>query len=385
MDFEAIGLKPELVAALRQQGITQCIGIQEKMIGALLAGKDVIACSQTGSGKTLGYLLPLFQRQEAVVNGLQAVILVPTHELGLQVQRQIQLLAEGSGIDLRCAAVFGNANIDLQIKKLKTKPQIVVGTPGRVLDLMGKRHIPAHLAKTIIVDEGDLLLDQNNAATVGAVIKKAQRDTQIAVVSASLSKDTQRAIEALGKTPELLLEEDAPRIPEGIAHLRVDCEERDKPECLRKLVAALKPAKAMAFVNNRDLLEKVSGKLQYHKVSADFLHGESTRQDRKRIMDSFRSGKLQVLLSTDLAARGLSFDDIDVVFCLTASEQPNDYLHRAGRTGRCGKPGICVSVMTEKELPLYQAYEKQFGLQLQRMRLREGALIDWDAKFPSKK
>lgn len=385
MDFEAIGLREELVAGLKKQGITQCIGIQEKLIGAVLSGKDVIACSQTGSGKTLGYLLPIFQRQTEIVNGLQAVILVPTHELGLQVQQQILLLAEESGIALRSAAVFGNASIDLQIKKLKTKPQIVVGTPGRVLDLMNQRHIPAHLVKTIVVDEGDLLLDRNNIATVSAVIKKAMRDTQLVVVSASLSKSTKLTVESLGKQPELVLEEEATRIPEGISHLRIDCEERDKPECLRKLMAALQPQKAIAFVNNRDLLEKVAGKLQYHQVKTDFIHAESTRQDRKRIMDQFRSGKLQLLLSTDLAARGLSFDEIDMVFCLTASEQPNDYLHRAGRTGRCGKTGVCISLITAKELPHYQACEKQFGFRLQRKHLREGQLLDLEQKIPPKR
>ncbi|MEG2176548.1 MAG: DEAD/DEAH box helicase [Oscillibacter sp.] len=377
MDFEASGLKPELIAGLAKQGITQSIGIQQALLRAMLAGKDVIACSQTGSGKTLGYLLPLFQRQETVQNGLQAVILVPTHELGLQVHRQIELLAANSSIALRSVAVFGNGNIKLQIQKLKTKPQIVVGTPGRVLDLMGQKQIPAHLVKTIIVDEGDLLLNRNNREMVCAVIKKAQRDTQLVVVSASMPRDTRATVEALGKQPELVLQTEPDRIPANITHLSVACEERDKPDCLRKILAALAPKKAIVLINNRDLLEKTAAKLQFHQVQGDFLHGESTQQDRKRVMEAFQRGNLQVLLATDLVARGLDLEDLDVVFCLTASEEPNDYLHRAGRTGRCGKPGLCISLIAPKEIPLYQACEERFGIKLQPKYIREGHLTDF--------
>ncbi|MEG1918574.1 MAG: DEAD/DEAH box helicase [Oscillospiraceae bacterium] len=376
MTFETLGLRAELLAGLRAQGITDSMGIQEKMIPAILAGRDVLACSQTGSGKTLGYLLPIFQRQGEIAAGLQVVILTPTHELGLQVHRQVELLAANSGIALRSAAVFGDANIELQIKKLKTKPQIVVGTPGRVLDLMVKKHIPAHLAKTIIVDEGDLLLRRNHAALVSAVIKKAQRDTQLVVVSASLSKDTRKTVEGMGRQPELIMDTAGQRIPDNIKHICVPCEERDKPETLRKLLAVLAPQKAIAILNNRGLLEQAAAKLQYHKVSADFIHGESSRQDRKRIMDDFQGGKLQILLATDIAARGLDLDDIDIVFCLTASEEPNDYLHRAGRTGRCGREGLCVSLVSPQEKAQYQLYEKQFKITMEQKCLREGKLLD---------
>lgn len=378
MNFETSGLKPELIAGLAKQGITQSIGIQDSLLPAILAGGDVLACSQTGSGKTLGYLLPLFQRQQTTIsNGLQAVILVPTHELGLQVHRQIELLAANSGIALRSVAVFGNGNIKLQIQKLKTKPQIVVGTPGRVLDLMGQKYIPAHLAQTIIVDEGDLLLGASHAEVVRAVLKKAQRDTQLVVVSASISRETKLTVESMGKHPQLILQAEPERIPANITHLSVACEERDKPDCLRKLLAALTPKKAIVLINNRDLLEKTAAKLQFHQVQGDYLHGESTQQDRKRVMDAFQRGNLQVLLATDLAARGLDLEDIDIVFCLSASEEPNDYLHRAGRTGRCGKEGLCISLIAPKEIPLYQACEERFGIKLQPKYIREGKLTDF--------
>lgn len=376
MNFETIGLKPELIAGLNKQGVTEPIGIQDKMISAILSGNDIMACSQTGSGKTLGYLLPIFQRQEDIQNGLQVVILVSTHELGLQVHRQIELLAANSGILIRSAAVFGNANINLQIKALKTKPQIVVGTPGRVLDLMQKKYIPAHLAKTIIVDEGDLLLNCKNIKLTSAVIKKALRDTQLVVVSASIHKDTKAAVESIGKHPDVIQQAEKLSIPSTITHIFVACEEREKPEYIRKLMAAIKPAKALAIINNRDLLEKVAEKLRYHNISADYIHGESTQQDRKRIMNAFKSGKLKLLLTTDLATRGLDFDDISVVFSMTASENPNDYLHKAGRTGRCGKDGMCISLVSPKEIPMYQACEKQFGIKMQKKYLREGKLVD---------
>ena len=376
MEFETLGLRPELIEGLQKQGIKEVIGIQDKMFTGILTGENIIACSQTGSGKTLGYLLPIFQRQENVKKGLQVVILVSTHELGLQVHRQVELLAANSDIFMRSVAVFGNANINSQIKLLKTKPQIVIGTPGRVLDLMEKKHIPAHLAQTIIVDEGDFLFNPKNIDTVSAVIKKAMRDTQLVVVSASISDDTRAVVEEMGKQPTMIQETEKLIIPSRITHIRVECEEREKPECLRKLMAAIGPTKAIGIVNNKNLLEEVAAKMKYHKVSTDYIHGESTQQDRKNIMDAFRRGKLQLLLATDLVARGMDFDDIDVVFCLTASENPNDYLHKAGRTGRGKKEGMCVSLVSPREASLYQAYEREFGIKIQKKYLREGKLID---------
>lgn len=376
MKFETLGLRPELIEGLNKQGIKEVIGIQDKMFTGILTGDNIIACSQTGSGKTLGYLLPIFQRQENVKKGLQVVILVSTHELGLQVHRQVELLAANSDIFMRSVAVFGNANINSQIKLLKTKPQIVIGTPGRVLDLMEKKHIPAHLAQTIIVDEGDFLFNPKNIDTVSAVIKKAMRDTQLVVVSASISDDTRAVVEEMGKQPTMIQETEKLSIPSSITHIRVECEEREKPECLRKLMAAIGPTKAIGIVNNKNLLEEVAAKMKYHKVSTDYIHGESTQQDRKNIMDAFRRGKLQLLLATDLVARGMDFDDIDVVFCVTASENPNDYLHKAGRTGRGKKDGLCVSLVSPRETSLYQAYEREFGIKIQKKYLREGKLID---------
>ena len=376
MKFETLGLRPELIEGLQKQGIKEVIGIQDKMFTGILTGDNIIACSQTGSGKTLGYLLPIFQRQENVKKGLQVVILVSTHELGLQVHRQVELLAANSDIFMRSVAVFGNANINSQIKLLKTKPQIVIGTPGRVLDLMEKKHIPAHLAQTIIVDEGDFLFNPKNIDTVSAVIKKAMRDTQLVVVSASISDDTRAVVEEMGKQPTMIQETEKLSIPSRITHIRVECEEREKPECLRKLMAAIGPTKAIGIVNNKNLLEEVAAKMKYHKVSTDYIHGESTQQDRKNIMDAFRRGKLQLLLATDLVARGMDFDDIDVVFCVTASENPNDYLHKAGRTGRGKKEGLCVSLVSPREASLYQAYEREFGIKIQKKYLREGKLID---------
>ena len=376
MKFETLGLRPELIEGLQKQGIKEVIGIQDKMFTGILTGDNISACSQTGSGKTLGYLLPIFQRQENINKGLQVVILVSTHELGLQVHRQVELLAANSDIFMRSVAVFGNANINSQIKLLKTKPQIVIGTPGRVLDLMEKKHIPAHLAQTIIVDEGDFLFNPKNIDTVSAVIKKAMRDTQLVVVSASISDDTRAVVEEMGKQPTMIQETEKLSIPSRITHIRVECEEREKPECLRKLMAAIGPTKAIGIVNNKNLLEEVAAKLKHHKVSTDYIHGESTQQDRKNIMDAFRRGKLQLLLATDLVARGMDFDDIDVVFCVTASENPNDYLHKAGRTGRGKKDGMCVSLVSPRETSLYQAYEREFGIKIQKKYLREGKLID---------
>lgn len=289
MSFNIQGMKSELIKALEIQGIKTPISIQRELFESILGKNDVIAQSQTGTGKTLGYLLPIYQRQSEIEKGLQVLILVPTHELGIQVLRQIEMLSKNSGIELRCATAFGNANIQRQIEQLKLKPQIVVGTTGRVLELIKIKKLPAHLVKTIIVDEADKMFDKNNVDSTLSVIKCCLRDTQLVLVSASISQQTIDKVRLIPKEPVIIKSKEESRIPENIEHIYLTCDERDKAKLLQKLIYAIRPKKALAFIDKTGDMQIATEKLKFNKISTGCIHGGEKKKSAKKRLTTLKT------------------------------------------------------------------------------------------------
>lgn len=379
MNFNELNINEAVVGGLNKQGITSPTTVQELAIPVILEGKDAIVRSETSSGKTLAYLLPIYARQtEPVQKGLQAIVLVPVHELAMQVHAQIELLSSNSGIAVKSVPIIGDVKIKNQIEKLKTKPQIIVGTCDRIIELIKLKKIPAHLVKTIIVDEADKMLTKDNINSVQAVCKACLRDTQLVMLSASFSDGAIAASQPLLKNPEIVKVSDSETIPSSINHIHFVCDERDKVDMLRKVVSALKPKKGLVFINNADKIETATTKLQFHNYNADCLYGASIGKDRKQVIANFTTGKLQFLLATDIAARGLHVEDIDCVVSLSISDNPMDYLHRSGRTGRNGQEGLSISLVTKEEVVLIKKYERKFGISIPCKKLSGGVIIDVD-------
>lgn len=372
-DFSFVS--PQVAGALQKEGITVPTEVQSAAIPLALQNKDLIVQSQTGTGKTLAFLLPLFERLQPQKRETQAIILVPTHELAIQIQRQIERLAQNSGIPLRGIPIIGNVNITRQIEKLKDKPQIVVGSPGRIFELIKKRKISAHTVKTIIVDEADKMMGKDNYSAVKAVIDTTLRDRQLLLFSASISNETIKTAKLLMKEPELVKIETSISIPAAIEHIYLIAEQRDKIEQLIKLAKILKPEKAMIFINKAYENDVAMEKLKYHQLSAGNIYGDIDKLQRKASLDNFKSGKLQFLIASDIAARGLQIDGITTVFNISMAEDPLDYLHRAGRTGRNGNKGQVISIITGKELSLIRAYEKKFGITIEGKKMYEGMIV----------
>lgn len=358
--FDSLNLNPSLVTALKKENITIPTEIQRLVIPKAMENQDLIVQSETGTGKTLAYLLPLFQKINTNGKEMQAIILTPTHELAIQILRQIERLSQNSELKATATPVIGNVNIDRQIEKLKEKPHIIVGSPGRILELIRKKKISAHTVKTIILDEADRLIDENNLEVVSAVIKSTLKERQLMLFSATMPQDTIARALTIMKEPRVIKAEENISVPASIQHLYFFAEQRDKIEVLRKLVRIMNPQKAIVFVSHGDEIEIMAEKLKYHGISAEGIHGANIKADRKKTMDDFRSGKLQLLIASDLAARGLHIEGITHIFNLDISEDPKVYLHRAGRTGRNGNTGTAVSVITSRELPLVGMYEKKF-------------------------
>lgn len=372
MEDEKIKMPTALTKALKKQKIENLSKVQKEVYGKILDNKDLIVQSETGSGKTLAYLLPLFVKYGDDLRTNKVIILVPTHELALQVQRQSDLLAANSEIPVNSAVVIGGVNINRQILKLKEKPQIIVGTPGRIYELIKKKKIAAHMVKTIILDEADKLLEKESADSVNSVIKCTMKDRQLLMFSASIPEKTAELASGIMKEPEFIKIQKRQTVPENIRHIFLITERREKIDTFRKAAGILKPEKALVFVNKTADNEQAAAKLTYHHMKADCIHGRNLKQDRKKAIEDFRKGKIQFLIATDLAARGLHFDNIDMVFHLSIPKEPRDYLHRAGRTGRNGKEGLNVLIVTKEELSLLQKYKKILGIKLQHMQMYKG-------------
>lgn len=374
--FVPLGLSPALLSALEKQDISQPTEIQHRLLPELLAGKDVIGRSETGSGKTLAYLLPIFERLDLSVRGTQAIILTPTHELAAQVFRQAELLQENSGIDAGCALLIGAAGIARQVERLKSKPRIVIGSTGRILDLIRRRKIQAHLVKIIVLDEGDRLLEDGNISDVREVIRATLKERQIAILSASIGAETKERASGLMKPDFAVVEAESAVVPKGLSHYYILSPPREKFVNLRKILAGEKPEKAIVFLNNPENIEVTVDKLCYHGIKAAGIYGTAGKLERKTALADFREGRVSVLVASDIGSRGLDIEGVTHIINLDVPEEPTHYLHRAGRCGRKGLPGTAITIVTPYERRWVHKYEKAWGLQFVQKEMSYGHLVN---------
>lgn len=374
--FENLNLDSRIIAGLNKQNISVPTSIQQEAIPVILNHQDVIAQSHTGSGKTLAFVAPLFEKIDTTKREMQVLILAPTHELVMQIDAQIKSLAANSEIPVTSTTIIGGANIDKQIKKLKEKPHIITGSCGRILELIKKKKITAHTLKTIILDEADSLLDNTNTKTIQDIIKTTLRDRQLCLFSASISENTQTLATSLMKEPVILKTADAVEMNPNIAHFYLKGERRDKFELLRKLIVAENPERALIFVNQNDSMQEIAEKLNYHQKETFVMRGNIQKEERKRALDLFRSGKIKLLVSSDLTARGLDIPEVTHIIHLDCPANPNEYLHRAGRTARGYASGKSICIITDKDLSTLKKYQKKFNIQFKEMKVSHGQFIE---------
>lgn len=377
--FNELNINNSIVVGLEKQNITIPTGIQETAIPFALENKDIIAEAHTGTGKTLAFLIPIFEKINVEKREMQAIILAPTHELVVQIESQIKLLSTNSGINVTSLSIMGESNIENQIKKLKeVKPHIIVGSPGRILDLIKKKKITAHTIKTIVLDEADNLLSKNKPVIIKDIIKSTMKDRQLMFFSASINKETLNLAKTLVKDVEIIKIENKSEINPKIEHICILGSLRDRFENLRKLLAAEQPQRAIVFVNNNTDLRQINEKLQYHKVKSTAIYGNASKEERQRALDAFRRGKCNVLVSSDLSARGLDIPEVSHIISLDFPVNPDEYLHRAGRTARGNNSGVSVCLITNKDIEILQSYEKAFDIEFTVKKLYGGKLMDME-------
>ncbi len=375
--FNDSNLDSNIIEGLKKQGITDPTSIQATAITPAMENKDVIGEAFTGSGKTLAYLLPIFHKIDTSKREMQAIVLAPTHELALQIEAQIKLLAENSSVPVTSFSVIGDVNINSQIKKLKEiKPHIIVGSTGRILDLIRKKKITAHTIKTIVIDEGDNLLDPKRAQITKDIIKTTMRDRQLLVFSASIKPETLLTCERLMKEPVIIKSEEKAEMNPNIEHMLFVCDRRDKFETLRKIIVAAKPEKAIIFVNSNEDIEMTTAKLNFHSKDCFAMNGHISKEDRKLAIESFRNGKIKILVSSDVTARGLDVEGVTHIFHLDLPLKVNEYLHRAGRTARGNNTGVSIAIATVKQLNIIKKYEKEFNIKFEEKEAFGGKILD---------
>lgn len=318
--------------------------IQEQMIPAMLEGNDVVAESPTGTGKTLAYLLPILERVDGTKKNTQALIVAPSQELCMQITEVARQWIAGT--DITVVPLIGGANPQRQIEKLKKKPTIAIGTPGRLNELVRAKKLKLHELHHIVLDEGDQLLGRESRVIVKQFIDGANHDRQVVVVSATITDEIKLVAERLMNEPKRFKVrlEDMP--DQGIiTHSFVKMQERDKTDMLRRL-SNQSGLRAIAFVNNLDQLLMKETKLNYRQAPIVTLHADMKKEERKAALDAFRKGEARVLIATDVAARGLDVEGLTHVIHVDVPMSLEQYTHRSGRTGRAGKSGEVLTLLT---------------------------------------
>jgi superfamily II DNA/RNA helicase len=373
MNFIDLAVPATLIGALAKQQISDPSPIQIAAIPPLSAGKDAYLRAETGTGKTLAYLLPLFSRIDAAQAATQVVIVAPTHELAIQIHRQSCELALNAGVGIRSVLLIGGTATDRQIDKLKAKPHVVVGSPGRIAELIERGKLKMAHVRAVVIDEADRLLNDESLDWIEQIVGAAPPARQLIFASATIEQQTRGVLEALAPGV-LMLRAGAAAVNENIEHRYLVCEGRDKPDLLRKLLHALEVPRSIVFVHRNDVAEEVASKLTHHKLAVADLNSELSKRDRKRAMDGIRSGAIRIMIASDLAARGLNLPGVTHVFNLDVPTMSKAYLHRVGRTARAGAKGTAISLVTETEARLIRRYEQDLGISLQCIRVHNGEI-----------
>lgn len=361
--FENLGISGWLTEKLKNDNIMVPTAVQAEVIPFVLQGRDIIAQSPTGTGKTLAYLLPLLNRINPEVKAVQVLILAPTRELAVQISKVADQLGGKQGI--LTVPVLGGVNIQRQMDSLKKKPQLIAGTPGRVLELIRLRKINAQGVKAVVIDEADKMWQMGFKDDVQMIIKSTLRDRQVIMVSATMDPELVASALSILNTPEVVNTSPDSQIAGTIEHVYFMTQEKAKAEILKKLINVYKPRQALVFINsNKGVLPFVS-RFRDFGYKTEGLHSELNPTGRKAVLEKFRSGKAQLLVTTDLFARGMDIENIEIVFNFDIPRDSRHYIHRAGRTGRAGKQGLAISFVTPEQKFIMNKYEKQLSIRIE--------------------
>ncbi|MBP5697393.1 MAG: DEAD/DEAH box helicase [Treponema sp.] len=394
--FSDFGIGEEIIQRLNAAGITAPTAVQQKIMPLVAEGKNLMFQSETGTGKTFAYLLPILQRlceKSQNSNSVRILIASPTYELASQIKAQVRLVS-----DVKCALCIGGAPISRQVELLKEKPQIVIGGPARLLELIHLKKLKADAVETLVLDEADRLLSPElrndtegllerlprrvqligNSATVSDYTRKVLQSARDAIDRAASANNSSKETEANGSesgTIEFVTMPTEDVLRKRITHIAIFAERRDKIDTLRSFINAVKPKKLLVFTAKSDQIENIASKLRYRKLECEALSAKIGKQERKAAIDRFRSGKVAILVTTDLASRGLDIPDVTHVVQMDLPQTQDFFIHRAGRTARAGKTGMNCVIGDAFELENFAKLEKKLKIKVYPKILYKGKLL----------
>ena len=347
--FEDMNISNEICRAVLDMGFEEATPIQSQAIPVILEGKDIIGQSQTGTGKTAAFGIPLLERINPEDRRLQALILCPTRELAIQVSEEFRKLLKYKD-NIRVLPIYGGQPIDRQIAALRKGTQVVIGTPGRVMDHMRRRTIKAETVQMMVLDEADEMLDMGFREDIETILVKIPEEHQTLLFSATLSPEILDITKRFQKNPEFIKIVRKELTVPNIEQYYFDVKEKTKLDALCRIIDVYDPKLAMVFCNTKKRVDDLVEMMQGRGYFAEGLHGDLKQAQRDKVMQKFRNGTIEILVATDVAARGIDVDDIDVVFNYDVPQDEEYYVHRIGRTGRAGKAGKAFTFCVGKEI-----------------------------------
>ncbi|MSQ88703.1 MAG: DEAD/DEAH box helicase [Betaproteobacteria bacterium] len=356
--FNTLGLSAELLRAVSEQGYTEPTPIQAQAIPVVLSGRDLLAAAQTGTGKTAGFTLPLLQllHQRGSAKVIRALILVPTRELAAQVQESVRVY--GKYKPLRSITIFGGVNINPQIQDLRRGVDIVVATPGRLLDHVQQKTIDLRHVEILVLDEADRMLDMGFIHDIRRIIGLLPAKRHNLMFSATFPEEIRKLAGTFMRDPALVEVARRNTPAELVAQLQHPVDQARKKDLLAHLVKTNDWRQVLVFTKTKRGANRLSEALEKSGIEADAIHGNKSQPQRTRVLKRFKDNELQVLVATDIAARGIDIDDLPHVVNFDLPHVPEDYVHRIGRTGRAGSSGEAVSLVSFDDRPLMSAIEK---------------------------
>jgi ATP-dependent RNA helicase DeaD len=381
--FESLGISESIVNKLKSFGVSTPTPIQEKAIPYVMDGKDVIAQAQTGTGKTFAFILPILEKIDPLASHVQALIVTPTRELALQITDEFQKLTNDiDGVDV--LAVYGGQDVDKQLKKLKKNVQIVVGTPGRLLDHIRRGTVDLSEASFLVLDEADQMLHIGFLNEVEDIIRETPKSRQTMLFSATMPEEIRTLANKHMRKPEYIQVEKTQGPAENVELIAIHTIDRAKQATLIELIETHRPYLAVIFCRTKRRVSKLYEVLRSHKFLCDELHGDLSQAKREQVMKRFRDGETQLLIATDVAARGLDVEGVTHVFNYDIPQDSESFVHRIGRTGRAGTKGMAITFYSSDDRPTLDMIEKELNINIQKQNIGNAGSDQKNKLEPSK-
>lgn len=363
--FKELGISTLVIQSLSEMGFEEPTPIQEQTIRPAMQGKDLIGQAQTGTGKTAAFGIPLVEKVAKHTGELQAVVLTPTRELAIQVAEELNRIGQHVGVNT--LPIYGGQEISRQIRALQKRPQVIVATPGRLMDHMRRRTVRLHEVKIVVLDEADEMLNMGFLEDIQTILQETPPQRQTLLFSATMPKPIQVLAQRFMHTPELISVKTRELTVPQVEQYYLEVQDRQKFDVLCRMLDIQSPDLAIVFSRTKRRVDEISDALKQRGYSAEGIHGDLTQGKRDSVLRQFRSGTVEILVATDVAARGLDISGVTHIYNFDIPQDSEGYVHRIGRTGRAGQTGLAVTFVIPREIGHLRSIERATQRKIMRM------------------